>query len=257
MTFLTDVLEAKRMEVDRLREDPPAIERCEGRGRFAHALRAPGLSVIAEIKRASPSKGVLAADLDVAERVRAYEEGGANAISCLTDRTFFGAHDSDFAQARSGSLPLLRKDFLIDELQIDQSAALGAHAILLIARILEQARLTALLRHAEKRGLEVLVEVHDESEVDRALEAGASTLGVNNRDLATLAVDPLRALRLRPRIPSGVVSVSESGVRTRDDVKRIEDAGFDAVLIGEALSRSSDPAATLRELMGEMPLVAR
>lgn len=257
MTFLTDVLEAKRLEVERLRAEPPAIVMGGGGGVFASALRAPGLSVIAEIKRASPSKGVLAADLDVAERVRAYEEGGANAISCLTDRSYFGARATDFTEARTASLPVLRKDFLIDELQIDQSAAMGAHAILLIARILEQARLTALLRHAEKRGLEVLVEAHDEAEVDRALQAGASILGVNNRDLGTLVVDPSRALRLRPRIPKGVVSVSESGVRTRDDVKRIEDAGFDAVLIGEALSRSVDPRATLRELTGETLLVTR
>ena len=257
MTFLADVLEAKRLEVERLREDPPVIIPCEGRGAFAQALRGPGLSVIAEIKRASPSKGVLTADLGVAKRVRAYEDGGARAISCLTDRAFFGAHVSDFAEARKASLPVLRKDFLIDELQIDQSAAMGASAILLIARILEQPRLVALLRHAEVRGLEALVEVHDESELDRALEAGASILGVNNRDLATLAVDPNRALRLRARIPKGVVSVSESGVRNRDDVKRIEDAGFDAVLIGEALSRSADPRATLRELTRETLLVTR
>ena len=257
MTFLTDVLEAKRLEVERLRAEPPAIAVGASGGVFASALCAPGLSVIAEIKRASPSKGALAPYLDVVERVRAYEEAGANAISCLTDRTFFGAHASDFAEAQTVSLPVLRKDFLIDELQIDQSAAMGAAAILLIVRILEQPRLVAMLRHAKTRGLEVLVEVHDESEVDRALEAGATIIGMNNRDLATLVVDPNRALRLRPRIPKGVVSVSESGVRTRDDVKRIEDAGFDAVLIGEALSRSADPRATLRELMGETLLVTR
>jgi len=257
VTFLNDVLEAKRLEVERLRAEPPAIAVGASGGVFASALCAPGLSVIAEIKRASPSKGALAPYLDVVERVRAYEEAGANAISCLTDRTFFGAHASDFAEAQTVSLPVLRKDFLIDELQIDQSAAMGAAAILLIVRILEQPRLVAMLRHAKTRGLEVLVEVHDESEVDRALEAGATIIGMNNRDLATLVVDPNRALRLRPRIPKGVVSVSESGVRTRDDVKRIEDAGFDAVLIGEALSRSADPRATLRELMGETLLVTR
>jgi indole-3-glycerol phosphate synthase len=254
---LNDVLEAKRLEVERLRAEPPPIVMAGGGGVFGSALRAPGLSVIAEIKRASPSKGALAPNLDVAERVRAYEEAGARAISCLTDRTFFGARAADFAEARSASLPVLRKDFLIDELQIDQSAALGASAILLIVRILDQPRLVAMLRHAEMRRLEVLVEVHDESEVDRALEAGASILGANNRDLATLVVDPTRTLRLRPRIPNGVVSVSESGVRTRDDVKRIEDAGFDAVLIGEALSRSADPRATLRELTSEILLVTR
>jgi indole-3-glycerol phosphate synthase len=257
VTFLTDVLEAKRLEVERLRAEPPAIVMGGGGGVFASALCAPGLSVIAEIKRASPSKGALAPELDVARRARSYEDGGARAISCLTDQTFFGAHASDFAETQSASLPVLRKDFLIDELQIDQSAAMGASAILLIVRILEQPRLVAMLRQAKTRGLDVLVEVHDESEVDRALEAGATIIGMNNRDLATLVVDPNRALRLRPRIPKGVVSVSESGVRTRDDVKRIEDAGFDAVLIGEALSRSADPRATLRELTGETLLVTR
>lgn len=257
MSFLDEVLDLKRLEVDRLRENPPCTAIRECGSAFAAALRRPRLSVIAEIKRGSPSKGALAPDLDVAKTARAYQEGGASALSCLTDRTFFGAQADDFAHARRADLPVLRKDFLIDALQVDESAAMGATAILLIVRILEPPQLLTLLRHARMRGLEALVEVHDESEIDQALEAGASILGVNNRDLKTLLVDPVRALRLRPRIPKGVVSVSESGIRTRDDVKRIEDAGFDAVLIGEALSTSKDPGATLRELMGETALVMR
>lgn len=249
MTFLDDVLAVKRLEVEVLRENPPEIADSSPAG-FAHALRAPGLSVIAEIKRRSPSKGVIAPGLDAAKTAQAYARGGAAAISCLTDQEFFGAQLDDLRLARSASLPVLRKDFLIDELQIDQSSSMGASAVLLIVRILEPARLQVLLQHAQSLGLDALVEVHDEEEIDRALLAGASIIGVNNRDLGTLVVDPGLAHRLRPRIPEDVLSVAESGVKTRDDVKRIEDAGFDAVLIGETLATSSDPTAKLRELTG-------
>ena len=255
MTFLDDVLEVKRAEIDLLRQHPPSGSVSSAPG-FGHALRGPGLSVIAEIKRRSPSKGDLARSLDVASAARAYASGGASAISCLTDRRFFGALAGDVAQACGAGLPLLRKDFLIDEIQIAESVDLGVSAVLLIARILPPGRLEALHSHAVSCGLDVLLEVHDEAEVDRALAAGASIIGVNNRDLATLEVDPGRALRLRPRIPAGVVSVAESGVSSRDDVRRIEDAGFDAVLIGEALVTSADPAATLMELRGTVAEVS-
>ncbi len=247
MTFLDDVLTVKDREVAALRLRPPA--RPEGAWpSLVQALTEPGLSVIAEIKRRSPSKGSLAPDLDAEKTARAYALGGAAAISCLTDREFFGARADDLALAVRARLPVLRKDFLIDEVQIEESASLGASAVLLIVRILDPPRLTALLKHAESLGLDVLVEAHDEAEIDRALSSGASIIGVNNRDLGTLAVDPGLAHRLRPRIPKGVLSVAESGVKTRDDMKRIEDAGFDAVLIGETLAASSDPAAKLREL---------
>jgi indole-3-glycerol phosphate synthase len=250
MTFLDDVLETKRQEIAQLRDAPPQVGTIEDQG-FGRALGAPGLSVIAEIKRRSPSKGDLSPGLVPARTARAYASGGAHALSCLTDAKYFGARPDDFTDARAAGLPVLRKDFIIDEIQIDESVRLGASAILLIVRILEASRLSALLRHAASRKLDVLVEVHDEREVEIALAAGASIVGVNNRDLATLEVDPGRALRLRPRIPEGVVSVAESGVRTRDDVKRIEDAGFSAVLVGEALVRSQDPAEALRDLMGK------
>ncbi len=256
MSFLDDVLEAKRVEIARLREDPPRVAALSDPG-FFRALRGPGLSVIAEIKRRSPSKGELSPGLDAAKTARAYAGGGAAAISCLTDQAFFGAQVQDFAKARLAGVPVLRKDFLIDVIQIDESVRLGAAAILLIVSILEAGRLEALLRHAKALALDVLVEVHDESEVDRALEAGASIVGVNNRDLRTLEVDPSRALRLRPRIPAGVLSVAESGVRSRDEVRRIESAGFDAVLIGETLVTSSDPAAALMELLGTAAGVSR
>lgn len=250
MSFLDDVLAVKRREVEALRRNAPAAARRPPGSGFAEALRAPGLSVIAEIKRRSPSKGDIAPGLDVAKTVRAYAQGGAAAISCLTDRGFFGAMPSDFQAAGASSLPRLRKDFIIDALQIDESAAMGAAAILLIVRILDDARLAALHAHALRLGLDVLVEVHDEAEVDRALAAGARIIGVNNRDLATLSVDPQRAERVRGRIPAGVLSVAESGVRTRVDVQGIEAAGFDAVLIGETLATSPHPAATLRALLG-------
>jgi indole-3-glycerol phosphate synthase len=256
VTFLDDVLEVKRAEIDLLRRHPPKGSASSAPG-FGHALRGPGLSVIAEIKRRSPSKGDLARSLDVAAVARAYAAGGASAISCLTDRRFFGALAGDVAQARGAGLPVLRKDFLIDEIQIDESVDLGVSAVLLIARILPPGRLETLHSHAVSRGLDVLLEVHDEAELDRALAAGASIVGVNNRDLGTLEVDPGRVLRLRPRIPAGVVSVAESGVSSRDDVQRIEDVGFDAVLIGEALVTSSDPATTLMDLMGTAAEVAR
>lgn len=250
MSFLEDVLGVKRREVAALASNPPGRPRAPRRPGFAEALRAPGLSVIAEIKRRSPSRGDIAPGLDVAETARAYARGGAAAVSCLTERAFFGARDGDFEAAGVAALPRLRKDFVIHELQIDESAAMGAAAILLIARILDDARLAALHAYASGLDLDVLVEVHDESEIDRALAAGAAVIGVNNRDLATLSVDPRRAERLRPRIPAGVVSVAESGVRARADVERIAAAGFDAVLIGEALATSPDPAATLRTLLG-------
>jgi indole-3-glycerol phosphate synthase len=249
VTFLDDVLETKRLEVEALRRTPPSVPGLPARS-FTAALQGPGLVVIAEIKRRSPSKGQLVHGLDVARTARAYADGGAVAISCLTDARYFGAVEGDLTKAASSSLPVLRKDFVIDELQIDEGAAMGAAAVLLIVRILEKERLRSLLVHARSRGLDALVEVHEESEIETALAAGASILGVNNRDLGTLEVDRARALRLRPLIPKGVLSVAESGVKTREDMTRVADAGFDAVLIGETLVTSHDPAAALRELRG-------
>lgn len=249
MSFLDEVMAVKAREIAALRVNPPLLPTLSDPG-FAAALRVPGLSVIAEIKRRSPSKGDLAPGLDAQMTARAYTLGGAAAISCLTDREFFGARPSDLASAREAALPVLRKDFILDEVQIDETAALGASAVLLIVRILEGARLKALLTHAGVRGLDALVEVHDEAEIERAVTAGATVIGVNNRDLGTLQVDHGRAQRVRRHIPKHLVAVAESGVRSRDDVMSIEAAGFDAVLIGEALATSSDPTATLKGLMG-------
>ena len=251
MTFLDDVIAVKKREAAALPRDPQLGARTS-RPSFDQALRGRGLSVVAEIKRRSPSKGVLAPSLNAAEVARAYAEGGASAISCLTDREFFGAQTGDIADACAAGPPVLRKDFIIDERQVGESARLGASAILLIVRILRAEELASLLVLARDFGLDALVEVHDESEIDTAVEAGAAIIGVNNRDLGTLVVDPERATRLRPRIPAGVLTVAESGVRTRDDVARVEDAGFDAVLIGEALATHANPAIRLRELRGEI-----
>jgi indole-3-glycerol phosphate synthase len=250
MTFLDEVIAVKRREVASL---PSGSQLGAGMSRpsFDQALRGRGLSVVAEIKRRSPSKGVLAPSLDARHLAAQYAHGGAAAISCLTDREFFGAQPEDFGAALEAGLPLLRKDFVIDEAQVDESARMGASAVLLIVRILDAGRLRDLLNRARARGLDALVEVHDESEIETAIEAGASIVGVNNRDLDTLEVDPQRAARLRPKVPPGVLTIAESGVRNRDDMTQVEDAGFDAVLIGEALATSADPTTRLRELRGE------
>lgn len=252
VTFLDDVIAVKEREVTSLPTAPARFGAGTPRPSLESALRNRGLSVIAEIKRRSPSKGVLAPNLDARALSLAYARGSASAISCLTDREFFGAEAGDLEHARAAGLPVLRKDFLIDERQIHESVALGASAVLLIARILEPARLAALLARASEAGMDALVEVHTEEEIDRALQAGARIIGINNRDLDTLQVDVGLALRLRPRIPETVLSVAESGVRTRDDLKRVEAAGFDAVLIGETLATNPDPAAKLRELLGQV-----
>jgi len=248
VSFLDHVLEAKRTEIARLREDPPRVAALLDPG-FSRALRGPGLSVIAEIKRRSPSKGELTAGLDAGKTARAYAEGGAAAISCLTDQDFFGARASDLALARTAGLPVLRKDFLIDEIQIDESARLGAAAVLLIVRILGAGRLEALLRHAEALGLDALVEVHDAREAETALACGVQLLGVNHRDLKTFSIDMSLTGAIAPMLPPGTVLVAESGIRTAADVKLLGAVGAHAVLVGEQLMRAASPGAALRELL--------
>lgn len=222
---------------------------------FLAALRrSPGqpLRLVAEIKRASPSRGVLAADLDPLDMARRYRQAGAAAVSVLTDRRFFlGSLETLEAVAQSQpGLPLLRKDFLLDEYQVYEARAAGAAAVLLIVACLEPARLSALRRLAEALGLAALVEVHDRTELDTALACGASLIGVNNRNLKTFAVSLDSGLDLLPRIPSGVVSVAESGVHTRADAQRLAQAGAHAVLVGEALVTAPDPALKIQELVG-------
>jgi len=220
---------------------------------LAAALRADQAAprVIAEFKRRSPSRGEIRPGADPAEIARAYESGGAAAMSVLTDVDFFGGSDVDLVAARHAcGLPVLRKDFTIDAYQIIEAAALGAGAVLLIVRILDDGLLRELLAIAAEAGLDALVEVHAAEEVDRALAAGAAIIGVNNRDLDTFAVSLETSVALRPRIPEGVITVAESGIHTRTDVARLRDAGFDGLLVGEALMAAPDPGAALRALTG-------
>ncbi len=229
-----------------LREFPAAPPRD-----FSAAIAAPGLSVIAEIKRRSPSRGVLREDLDPRDLARSYERGGAAALSVLTDREFFGGSEQDLQEARACvGLPVLRKDFTIDEYQVHEARALGADAILLIVRVLSRTQLSELLAAAAAAGLAALVEVHDETELETAVACGAVLVGVNNRDLGTFEVSLEVARRLRPRIPPGCLCVAESGIETREDMRVLESLGYDAVLIGEALVRAADPGGRLRELRG-------
>jgi indole-3-glycerol phosphate synthase len=207
--------------------------------------------VIAEIKRCSPSRGPLREDLAVGSVAHSYEHNGAAALSVLTEQRFFGGTEADLRLARqSTDLPVLRKDFTIDEYQIREARQIGADAILLIVRILSDAQLRDYLRLAAELNLAALVEVHDHQELERAAACEAAIIGVNNRDLDTLAVSLAPALALRAEIPSGCVAVAESGIHARDDVRRLTDVGYDALLVGEILMRARDPGRKLAELLG-------
>ena len=224
-------------------------------GRFEAALFQPaGLAVIAECKRASPSRGTIAADYDPARIAVAYERAGAAAISVLTEASRFGGSLADLAAVRAAvTTPLLRKDFIIDAYQLHEARAWGADAVLLIVAALRQHELVALHRGAIELGLAALVEVHDECDLDRALAAGARVIGVNNRNLRTLQVDLAASYRLAPLLPAGVIRVSESGIRSRDDLARLGAAGYHAVLVGERLMTAADPGAALAALTGRGP----
>lgn len=216
---------------------------------FGAALSGPGLALIAEIKGASPSAGTLRDGFDPVDVARAYEAGGAAALSVLTDTRYFrGTWEHLVAVTRVSRLPVLCKEFIIDVYQIDEARVAGAAAVLLITAILDRARLRASLEYARARGLAGLVEVHTAEEVAAALEAGAEIIGINNRDLRTFDVDVETTIRLRPLIPPGVLVVSESGFATPADVARVRDH-VDAVLVGTALMRSADPTAAVAELL--------
>jgi indole-3-glycerol phosphate synthase len=221
---------------------------------FAGALRQPGLSVIAEIKRRSPAKGELAPGLDPAPLAKAYENGGAACLSVLTDAAWFGGSAEDLAEARAATgLPVLRKDFTVSEADVFDARLMGADAVLLIVAALDQAELAGFRALAAELGLAALVEVHDEAEVERALDAGAELIGVNQRDLVTFAVDTRRAQRVAQAIPLDVTKVAESGIKHAADCRALAEAGFHAVLVGEALVRAADPAAAVRALRGADP----
>jgi indole-3-glycerol phosphate synthase len=258
VSVLDDILAAKRDEVTLLHQPSSrrAIERAALAAPptrdFAGALRrADGtLAVIAELKRRSPSKGDLAPDLDPALTAKAYEQGGASALSVLTDRQFFGGSIDDLRDARDATaLPALRKDFTIAEIQVYEARAIGADALLLIvAAFGDDGYLRELHDLARDIGLAVLVEAHDGPELDRALAIGATIVGVNNRSLHTFAEDLGVGVGLADRMPRDVIAVGESAVRSKEDAERLAAAGFDAVLVGEALVRAGDPTALVRAL---------
>jgi indole-3-glycerol phosphate synthase len=258
MSVLEEILAAKRAELALMQESEArdtlrraALDAPLARN-FAGALRRPDgrLAVVAEIKRRSPSKGDLAPDLDPAVVAKAYETGGAAALSVLTDRPFFGGSVDDLdAARRTVELPVLRKDFTIDETQVYESRAIGADALLLIVAALPDDGLLAGLRElADEIGIVALVEAHDDADLDRALAAGATVVGVNARDLGTFAEDLGLGERLVDRIPGDVVAVAESAIRSPDDAARMAHAGYDAVLVGEALVQSQDPTALVQAM---------
>lgn len=254
MTYLDKILAAHRASaeeddrsLDQLIEQANAVGPVRG---FRRSLRsASGVAVISEIKRRSPSKGDLNPGLDPAHWAKSYQDGGASCLSVLTDEEFFGGSASDLATARQGcELPVLRKDFTVCANDVADARIMGADAILLIVAALSDEELGRLHRLATELSLDVLVETHDEAEVDRALEVGADLIGVNQRDLVTFEVDTARAVRLRARIPDGVVSVAESGISGPSDIPPLVEAGYQAVLVGESLVRSGDPSTAVANL---------
>ncbi|MBW3536281.1 MAG: indole-3-glycerol phosphate synthase TrpC [Actinobacteria bacterium] len=216
---------------------------------FVQSLTGPELSVIAEVKRRSPSKGDIAPDLDAGSLAEAYAAGGAACLSVLTDERFFGGLMSDLTAARAASgLPVLRKDFTLSTNDVCDARLAGADAVLLIVAVLDYGPLCELMGLAHELAMGCLVEAHDEREIETAIEAGAQMIGVNQRDLADFSVDPERAVRLAKLIPQDVVAVAESGISDPADARRAADAGYHALLVGEALVRSADPARAVREL---------
>ena len=218
---------------------------------FEQALRNPVMSFICEIKKASPSKGIIAEDFPYREIALDYVRAGADAISILTEPKYFMGSSSYLSEIRDAvDIPLLRKDFIVDAFQIEQSSCLGADAILLICAILSPSQLAEYLKAADAQGLSCLVEVHDEKEIDMALKAEARIIGVNNRDLKTFEVDTGNSVRLRKLVPKDILFISESGIRSAADIKHLRQNDVDAVLVGETLMRSQDKAAALSALRG-------
>lgn len=255
--ILARIVSRKREEVAAKEESRRSLEQSAAyqtkqRRGFEAALRKRAPALIAEIKKASPSKGLLAAEFHPAERARQYFRGGAAAVSVLTDRDFFQGSLSDLKTARAvAPVPFLRKDFTIAEIDIIEAAAAGADAVLLIAAILTAEELKRFRLLAESYEMAALVEVHDEAELGKALESEARIIGVNNRDLRTFEVRLETSERLAARMPEGVLKVSESGIHGHEDVARLRAAGYQAFLVGEHLMKSGDPVAALEALRGE------
>lgn len=256
--ILQKIIENKREEVERQKEILPLAElrqmladRSPTRD-FVGEIRGRDCAVIAEVKRSSPSKGRIREEFDPVEIARTYEENGAAAVSVLTERKFFAGRTAYVPQIRKAvSLPILRKDFIVDPYQIVETRVLGADAILLIAAILEEETLREFIGCSSELGLASLVEVHDEKDLSKAVAAGARLVGINNRDLDTFRTDLEVSMRLIGRVPKGVAVVSESGIHRRRDIERLMEAGIHAFLVGESLMREKDIGRKLRELLGK------
>jgi indole-3-glycerol phosphate synthase len=261
MSILDEIVASKHREVAAARRRMP-LEEIEAQAvsappprDFRAALEGPGpIQLIAEVKKASPSARVIRDDFDPVAIARAYQDHGAACLSILTDAPYFQGHLSYLARARASvAIPLLRKDFLIDEYQVVEARLAGADAILLIAEILDDVALIALRQRAAGLGMATLVEFHDPDNLGRVLDSGADLVGINNRDLKTFTTDLDQTIRLRDRIPADVVLVSESGIRTRADALRLEAAGVQAILVGESLMRQPDVGLAVERLLGLAP----
>lgn len=255
--ILDEIIAAKRRELEEKKERFSAdrlleiAESMEPPRDFAGALRAEGLQIIAEIKKASPSAGVLCEDFDPRRFARIYEQNGAAAISVLTDARFFQGDDRYVADARREcSLPVLRKEFIVEDYQIYEARVLAADAVLLLARVLDDEELEYFIWLAGDLGMAALVETHTAEDVQRAVAAGAEVIGINNRDLATFETDIGHTLELRPLVPEERLVVTESGINTRADLERLAECGVDAALIGGCLMAAEDVGAKLREFVG-------
>ena len=240
--------EIRAMVFEKKRSDTPAAKQPF---QFESALRADGMSFICECKKASPSKGLIAGGFPYLEIAKDYEQGGAAAVSVLTEPRWFQGSDAYLEEiSESIDIPCLRKDFTVDEYMIYEAKLLGASAVLLICSILTPAQLQEYLHLCDSLGLSALTEAHDEKEIDMALRAGARIIGVNNRDLKNFTIDFENSIRLRKMVPDEILFVGESGVKNREDILRLEEAGVNAVLIGETLMKAADRKSMLRELRG-------
>ena len=253
--ILDEIIKAKKEELAERKRNMPLseFEAPNSRKDFGSALRRGGIQLIAEVKKASPAKGLLCPDFDPLRLAQTYADNGAAAISVLTEERYFQGSLEHLAAIKEmlsrREIPLLRKDFIFDPYQVYESQAYGADALLLIVAILSWEQLTGLLGLSHSLGLQCLVEVHDEVELERAVSSGAKIIGVNNRDLRTLAIDLTTTKRLRPLVPADRIVVSESGIRNRADVQMLREWGVDAILVGEALVTAEDVAARMREFL--------
>ena len=264
MNILDKIVERKREEIAAAQKDIPEsrlrgqAERRKDRRPFTESLKKPGLlgvNIIAEIKRASPSKGLIRKNLDPVKYAGAYEKGGAAAISVLTDQPFFQGSPHDLKSAKGAvQLPVLRKDFIISTYQIYEAAVMGADAVLLITRILPEQQLSDFLALSTDLQLDALVEVHDEEDLEKAINSGATLVGINNRNLRTFKTDIRTAIDLVKCFEPHQIAVAESGIHTREDIEQLKTAGIWNFLIGESLVRAEDPVAHLEYLMGKKKL---